>query len=692
MNFENKEYLKKLNAKQLEAVIHTDGPLFVIAGAGTGKTRTLTTRIVFLLDNMYASDDEILAVTFTNKAASEMKDRIRTELKRNIGGMWILTFHSLGSRILRSYIELLNIGNLRKDFSIIDESDQKQIIKEILKNLKVENKKTGDVINYISLYKNNNITVNEVLLDDYEKIYFEYNKYLINNNLVDFDDLLIYSYKLLLMDEVLDIYKKRFKYILVDEFQDTSLLQFLIIKKLSSYNNNVFVVGDPDQSIYAFRGASYKNDELFKSHFDAKICVLDDNYRSSNNILDLANNLIKHNKNRIAEKNLSSSINSSFKPEYASCFNENEEAKYVVDKIKQLYAMGYKYKEMAIIYRNNSLSRIYEEALLSSKIKYIVYSGHSFFERREIKDVIAYLRIALDPYNDFYLKRVLNTPSRGIGKTSIEMLENIALERGISLFESTDYFRKRELDKFVSTVLELNKDIDDFESAALFLEHVLEVINYIAYVKEKLDDADDRIENIIEFKNMLTNADLMYPGTIRDKLTSVLEEISLATDIEDKDDKDTDKVILSSYHRVKGLEFAAVFLVAMESSIFPSFYASGDDLDEERRVAYVGVTRAKEFLYLSSATSRFRNGVREYADKSRFIDEMFLTKNNKKVDNSNFLEQPSNIYKEGNKVYHPSFGEGVIVQIKDSILTIAFALPYGIKKILETYKGLEIIK
>jgi len=689
-------WLKTLNESQLKAVVHEGGPLFVVAGAGTGKTKTLTSRISYLI-NQGADPRHILAVTFTNKAAREMKQRVIDMTGPHAMGVWLYTFHAFGLQILRRHIAVLPYG-YRPNFTVIDEDDGKKIIQDQIKELGLDIKQYSikGLKNLISLYKSRRLEGFE--RTDEEKIYKKYQTYLRENQLVDFDDLLLYTLELLEdYPEIRTKYQTYFEHILVDEFQDTDAIQYKVMKILAELHKNVFVVGDPDQSIYAFRGANYENSTLFQKDFHAQMIVLEQNYRSTNQILKAANQLIQYNFNRPASKNLESDLGHGEAPIYHHAQSDFRESFFVVNEIQRLHQLGILYEEMAVLYRNNALSRLFEDAMIKEGIPYIIYGGISFYERREIKDALAYIRVILDPNQDFYFKRIVNVPKRAVGLVSLQKLELRAKELGVSMFESIEYTEltpaaKHSLLEFKKLIMEMNQDFGDMVDMSQIMPYLMVKTGYVDMLKAEGDEiSDDRINNLKELQTVFTRGDIYYEGSFLERLTQQLDQIALYSDI-DKDVTDFDHVKLATIHQVKGLEFRVVFMVVMEENIFPSDRSlmNPQDMEEERRIAYVGITRAKQKLYFSYADQRMVYGSMRYSYPSRFIQESKV-----KVDEPKTIYQApteSHLLKTGDQIEHSVFGRGIVVRIDDDIATIAFAMPHGIKKILESHPSLRKIR
>jgi DNA helicase-2/ATP-dependent DNA helicase PcrA len=689
-------FLTTLNESQLKAVIHPDGPLFVVAGAGTGKTKTLTSRIAYLIMNG-VEPSHILAVTFTNKAAREMKSRVVDMTGPHAMSVWLYTFHAFGLQILRRHIAELPYG-YRPNFNVIDEDDAKKIIGDQVKALGLDIKHFSikGLRNLISLYKSRRLT--EFERTDEEKIYKKYQEYLIENQLVDFDDLLIYALEIFENHQTIrEFYQNYFHHILVDEFQDTDKIQYQLLKILGTKHKNVFVVGDPDQSIYAFRGANYENARLFEKDFGAEQVLLEQNYRSTNQILKAANQLINYNFNRPAAKNLESDLGYGEAPIYHHAQSDFKESFFVVNEIQRLHQLGIPYEEMAVLYRNNALSRLFEDAFIKSSIPYIIYGGISFYERKEIKDALAYIRLVLDPSLDFYFKRIVNVPKRSIGLVSIQKLELRAKELGVSMFDAVEYTdltpaAKKSLIEFKELINVMQDDFEHMFELQQIMPYIMNKTGYLEMLRAENDEiADDRINNLKELQTVFTRGDLYYEGSFYEKLKELLDQIALYTDL-DQDTEEFDHVKLATYHQVKGLEFRVVFMVVMEENIFPSDRAlmNPSEMEEERRIAYVGITRAKEKLYMSYADQRMVYGSMRYSYPSRFIQESRI-----KVDEPKSVYQNENItnlLKTGDQVDHNAFGRGVVVRVDDDIATIAFAMPHGIKKILESHPSIKKVR
>lgn len=705
--------LEGLNERQLKAVTTTEGPVMVMAGAGSGKTRVLTERIAYIID-MGISPFQILAVTFTNKAANEMKERVQQLVNVDTKHMWISTFHSFCSRFLRSEISVLSPYN--KKFLIIDEEDSLKIVKTICKENSIDEIKPKRLQSLISKCKNfpNYYIKDPYLKSIYTSINTKYNQYLEENNMLDFDDLMIKTIQILKDNPtILEKYQEKFQYILIDEFQDTNDLQYQLIFLLSMRYKNIFVVGDDFQSIYSFRGARIENINRFRDDFLVKEPILlEENYRSTTQILNLANEIIQHNPNQI-KKVMFTNRKEGKIPFYYEAMSGKSEAMFVVDKIKEFHLSGDSYSDFAVLYRTNYISRVFEDLLIKYQIPYKIYGGLSFFSRKEIKDVIAYLRVIVDPEDNFSFSRIVNEPKRKIGTSLLEKLHIHAIEEDCSLFNSIPTFEGsgvggNALKDFYKTILSIREQVNNVPLVKL-IDIVIEETGYKAMLVAD-DPEHERLENVYELKTVLKETDNTVDGDNFDKLESLLRDLSLRTD-DESDDKDS--VILSTYHQVKGLEFKTVFMVAMEEGIFPSDYHSDDlDIEEERRICYVGITRAKERLYITNAKSRMLYGHMETESLSRFVKEMgtdylknisadFYNKSKEKYD-SYLVKKPKKEkiskatdehYHVGDKIEHKAFGIGVIVSVgEDNFIKVAFPMPTGIKPLVKdhpSYKKLE---
>lgn len=685
-----------LNDKQLEAVEHKDGPCLVLAGAGSGKTKVLTQRIINLIDSG-VSPYNILAITFTNKAAKEMRNRVENELGSITDSIFIGTFHSFGLRILReNYIDIGYTSNI----TILDTDDAKAIVKRILKENGYDPAKyeIRTIINKISSAKNDGISPDEytkLFLNDLDivigLVYKEYTKLLKDNNSVDFDDLLLKPVELLKKNKIiLEKYQERFKYILVDEYQDTNSIQYELCKLLASKYKNIFVVGDANQSIYSFRNADYRNILNFeKDYKNAKVILLEENYRSTNNILKAANSVIKNNSEG-KKLNLWSSKRDGELIDYIRCEDEIKEANFVINKIKDLVSNGYKYSDIAVLYRTNAQSRVVEDAFVRNNIPHNIIGSYYFYNRKEIKDLIAYLKLIYNPCDSVSLERIINVPKRGIGAKSIENLRKKATENNISMFDAIDSGKELEFKKMILKLQEfsLNANLSDL------IEEILSTTGLrMEYEINKSLENEAKVENLNEFKTVA----LMFEESGIYDLQTFLENIALVSD-RGQYSNDGDEVSIMTLHSAKGLEFNVVFLLGMEEGLFPHnrSFNSLSDLEEERRLCYVGITRAKEKLYLLSARQRTIFGKTSGTIESRFIREInddlinkisSVKEHEEKRVVGNMYNSSSEI-KTGDNVIHTVFGEGVVVNISGGIATIAFKKGIGVKSIAANHKYL----
>lgn len=686
----------QLNSMQEKAVNHIDGPMLVLAGAGSGKTKVLTSRIAGLIENGI-SPYNILAITFTNKAAKEMKDRVVRLIGNSANNIQISTFHSLGLKILKENYKLLGY---ERNFTIIDSDDVLTIIKKIIKDMNL----SKDYYNPRELRSKISSAKNEMMgVDSFAKVEFDHNvvevykRYLNklkNGNSVDFDDLLVLPIKLFKnYPAILEEYQDRYKYILIDEYQDTNEAQYVLSKLLAAKYRNIFVVGDNDQAIYAFRGANYKNILNFEKDYpEAKTILLEENYRSTQTILNAANSVIKNNKER-KDKNLWSNNDIGDKIKYRVVANEKEEASFVASEIKELISKGVKEEDIAILYRTNAQSRIIEEEMLKKNIKYRVVGSFYFYNRKEIKDLLCYLRLINNPKDDVSLLRIINTPKRGIGEKTIDTLTNIATENNISLYEAITSGRELEFKRLIE---DLTND-----SLTLSLTELIDNILEKSGIKKELTSSklledEIRLENLNEFKSITKSYEEEYGSAT---LSDFLDEISLVSDMTEHQDG-SNRVSLMTVHSVKGLEFDYVFIVGMEEGIFPHYNAINDGsssaIEEERRLCYVAITRAKKELYITSAESRMLFGSTSRNLPSRFIEEIdkkyidMETKNpvNKIVSKVKKNVDKNATYEIGDRISHTDFGEGIVISIDKSIVTVAFPHPIGIKKLMKGHPNI----
>lgn len=703
--------LDRLNEQQKEAVIHTDGPIMVMAGAGSGKTGVLTTRIAYLVKEVGIPLEDILAVTFTNKAANEMKQRVAKLLEEEDSGstMWVSTIHGLCFKILRRCMHL--IPPFTRNFNILDETDSLSYVKRALKELELnEMYKDKEIKKLISLDKNGETIVfskhQEHKQKHYQMIYERYSLLLEKDNCLDFDDLLIFTIKIFNENSnILQFYQEKFQYIMIDEFQDTNLIQYQLIKILALKHQNLFVVGDQDQSIYAFRGAKVENIDRFRRDFPlTKVILLERNYRSTKGILDLANAIIDENKNRI-KKNLYTEKKESVKPVFYKGMTSYDEISYVLFKIESLMKKyEYSYSDFAIIYRANYLSRNLEDELVKRGIKYQIYGGMSFFNRMEVKDIVAYLSLIADTKNDFALKRIINVPKRKIGDAMISKLMLEAESRKCSLFEAIDTLNgsgvgHNNLVSFKFMILEL-KDLIGEGNLPKLIDFILDKSGYLDYLKTLGEEGETRLENVKELKSILAEAEEEIEGSSIEQLEQITQLLSLRTDMDIVND-DVDSIRLMTFHQAKGLEFKVVFMIAMEEGIFPSINCiSKENIEEERRICYVGITRARERLYLTCAQLRNVFGVNQKQMVSRFINEdSDLIKIDGKKKSKDFIakqgivlaEDSGFLFHPGDKIEHKVFGKGLVVQVDDPLIIVAFKAPIGVKKLSASHPSIRLL-
>lgn len=756
--------LEGLNDKQYEAVVNTDGPCLVIAGAGSGKTKVLTHKIAYLLEEKDVKPWNILAITFTNKAANEMKERVGNLVGEAAKDMWIGTFHSICVKILRRFIDRIGFEH---SFVIFDTSDQRTLIKECLKDLQIDDKMFTDrIVQFeISNAKNDMKEPEEyeaISKGDYRKekiasVYRLYQKRLKENNAIDFDDIINYTIKIFKENEdVLDYYTNKFNYILVDEYQDTNKSQFTLIRLLADAHGNITVVGDNDQGIYSFRGADISNILNFEKDFKGtKIIKLEQNYRCTQNILNAANSVIKNNEVKYKKKLWTENEEGSL-PTFHVSDDEYDEGRYIVEEINHLRREEYyKYSDFAVLYRMNSQSRAIEEILRREDIPYKIVGGLKFYERKEIKDIIAYLRLINNTSDNLALKRIINEPKRGIGKTSLDKIQAISEQTGIPMYniikEADQYGLARvyaNAQSFVAVIEDLISKKDEYTITEL-IKHTLKETGYTKAIEEENSiEAENRIENLEEF---LTVAVQFEEEEAENDLSSFLEGITLSSDLDGMDEEE-ESVTLMTLHSAKGLEFPVVFLVGMEEGIFPGYKSIGEpkELEEERRLCYVGITRAKNNLFLTCSRQRTMFGSTSCNPVSRFVKEIpkamlegsselggetenkFKDNNYEwsygktgsskvvsyKIETSNTRKEPSfafksaesflaklnnkaqtsqadvSKYKEGQRIYHKRFGEGNISKIEpegdDLKLDIQFD-KVGHKRLMAKFANLEII-
>ncbi len=729
------DILDNLNPEQYAAVTYGDGPLLILAGAGSGKTRVLTQRIAYLISQRGVSPANILAVTFTNKAAGEMKERVERLLGYSAERIWVSTFHSTCVRILRADGAKQGID---PNFVIYDSQDQLALVKEVLKELNINDKNfpPRSVLEAISRAKNELQTpadYGERATDFWEKtiarVYQLYQQKLGENRAVDFDDLIMQTVLLFRNNPVvLEYYQERFRYILVDEYQDTNKAQYELVNLLAAKYSNLCVVGDDNQSIYGWRGADISNILAFERDYpNAKVIKLEQNYRSTQTILSAANNLIQFNIAR-TKKNLWTEAGQGEPIKVYWAADERDEAKFIIDEITRLHQAGFKSADIAILYRTNAQSRPFEEAFLYGGVPYTVVGSLRFYDRKEIKDLIAYLRVIYNPADNISLKRIINVPKRGIGETTVGKLESRAAQRGTSLYqvllditagsETVETRAKSKIGDFVKMIEDLRAQ-QEGESLTNLVEELLEVSGYRAeLVLSKDEQAKGRLENINEFLSATQQYDRELPG---EGVGLFLEQLALLSDI-DSYEGESDLVTLMTLHSAKGLEFPVVFLAGLEEGIFPHSRSvwEMDQLEEERRLCYVGITRAKERLYLTSAARRTIFGLTDNRLPSRFIEEIpaELKEEIKPKSARGAFAAPqtqresvsapgvekvlapqqkvaSDQFKAGVKVSHPKFGTGTIVSVKgegaDAILVVAFP-GEGVKQLLASFAPVTIIR
>ncbi|MCF2679987.1 DNA helicase PcrA [Faecalicatena contorta] len=735
-----------LNDKQAEAVYHTEGPLLILAGAGSGKTRVLTHRVAYLIDKKGVNPWNILAITFTNKAAGEMRERVDQLVGFGSESIWVSTFHSMCVRILRRHIGLLGYDT---NFTIYDTDDQKTLMKDICKLLQIDTKilKERSLLGSISHAKNELISPEEFRMEaggDYSRmkvaqVYEEYEKQLRANNALDFDDLLVKTVQLLKTQaDVLEYYQERFRYIMVDEYQDTNTVQFELIRLLSARYRNLCVVGDDDQSIYKFRGANIKNILNFEQVFeDAKVIKLEQNYRSTSNILNAANAVIRNNVGR-KDKTLWTDNQEGNKLEFRQFDTAYDEAEYIVGDIRAHVERGdCMYNDNAVLYRTNAQSRMFEEKFVTANIPYKIVGGINFYARREIKDLLAYLKTIDNGKDDLAVRRIINVPKRGIGLTSINRVQEYAAAREIGFYDALrgadlipDIGRGvGKLESFVALIEHFKADAADLTLSAL-MQEVIEETGYIESLQaEDAEEAKARMENIDELLSKIA----AYEESCEDRdepvtLSGFLEEVALVADI-DSLDESNDYVVLMTLHSAKGLEFPRVYLAGMEDGIFPSYMTiTADDpeeVEEERRLCYVGITRAEEELTLTCARRRMVRGETQYNKMSRFLKEIprELLSTGAVFEKAENTPKPQNTYMQarqtfktrafapakparqfgkpagdgpgygvGDRVRHMKFGEGTVTAIveggRDYEVTVDFDSA-GTKKMFATFARLE---
>ncbi len=719
------DLLGDLNNKQREAVIHTEGPLLILAGAGSGKTRVLVHRIAYILKENKASSEEILALTFTNKAAEEMKKRVKNLVKYE-KRMWITTFHAAGVRVLRKHAPKIGIEN---NFNILDSKDQQGIIKDCLKELNFDNKRFHPmaILKVISSAKNELLESESFTPGDYfqEKaleVYKLYEKKKKFTCCLDFDDLIMLTVKLFRQHpKVLEDYQKRFKYILVDEYQDTNYAQYIMVSLLASYRKNLCVVGDDDQSIYQFRGADLRNILEFEKDFpEAFVIKLEENYRSYGNILEAANSVVKNNLSR-KEKKLWTLKPEGDKLYFYECDTDRDEAYFIAREIKKRRQGNL---QIAILYRINAQSRILEEVFLREGIPYTIIGSQKFYDRKEIKDIIAYLKVLANPRDDISLKRIINVPRRGIGDKTVQKIEELTTFTGEPIiatlqkekfWSSISSAAEKKLSTFIKVITNL-REIRDSISIKELTEKILADTGYIQVLEDEgTEEAFTRIENLREFINATDDFNKTYEGSVENRLVSFLERISLVSDLDNLSDEGP-PVVLMTLHSAKGLEFPVVFMAGMEEKLLPhSRSLDEDNLEEERRLCYVGITRAEERLYLSRAKKRMLFNDMIYTLPSRFLQEipqdLIINLNESSIRSTRQNEKKPSLMiktenhrddmpaisqdklKVGHNIVHAKWGNGTIKEIKDldgdKVLTVLFP-NVGVKKIMARYAPIQL--
>jgi len=732
------DYLKGLNDRQREAVLHTEGPLLILAGAGSGKTRVVTHKIAYLIEEKGVFPGNILAITFTNKAANEMKERVAKLLSTMVEDMWIGTFHSVCVRILRRDIDKIGYN---RSFTIYDRDDQITLIRECIKerNLNKDMYKESAILSHISNLKDNMVDPNTYINHNYSdfylrnvgELYLLYEEKLKQYNALDFDDLIIKAVELLkTYPRVLDYYQRKFQYIFVDEYQDTNKIQYELVRLLSDRHKNICVVGDPDQSIYSWRNADISNILDFEKDFEnATTIILEQNYRSTKNILRVANNVIKNNFDR-KEKNLWTDNGEGEPIVYKELDNSEDEAIFVAGKISELMNKGYNLSDFAILYRTNAQSRSFEEIFVRNNIPYKIVGGVKFYDRKEVKDILAYLKVLDNPADNISLKRIINVPKRGIGNATVEKLEEIASDMGISIYEvlldldQVDGLSSRVKNNLKPFIHMMNRlmALKEIMGIKDFIEEVINTTGYLSDLeRENSIEAQTRIENIKELISVAIDFEVR---TGESSLEEFLATIALLSDI-DKTTDETNVVTLMTVHSAKGLEFPVVFLVGMEEGLFPISRALDNeaDLEEERRLCYVAITRAEKLLFITNAKIRTIYGNVNYTLPSRFINEMgdaiersekeaykkkllhikdFTKKEDDVIDIKPFFRRAKpSIRNEnlevnlGDKVKHKTFGIGTVVQIKDrdndKELVVSFE-GEGLKRLLLSIAPIEIMR
>lgn len=728
--------LEGLNVNQSNAAMAVNGPVIVFAGAGSGKTRTLTYRILHMIVNCHIDPYNILAITFTNKATNVMKERLGAYKDVNVKALTINTFHSLCAMILRREIEYLGYN---RDFNIVDEEEQLKVIAEVVKEAGLEKKQEKHyqkIINYNKCFMTK--PREQIELDIYQK----YEEKMRELNMLDFEDLLLKVYELFQeFPEVLFKYQEKYKYILVDEFQDTNLVQYKIIRLLAIKHRNIFVVGDDDQSIYSFRGTNYENIRLFKEDFfEYQMFTLNENYRSTQTILDYANRLISFNHDREPKEMITSIPGHMDDVITYQAKKESDEVNFVVEKIEALKSSTVNYSDFAVLYRSSVLLRNLEIALIRHQIPYKVFGGISYLRRKEVKDILAYFKLMLNPNDTLAFKRVVNTPSRGIGLSTIEKIDSIHKKYRMDYFQAIDSSKSilpnnkfKVLSDFKDMIIKYRKRIETDNLLDIF-DDLINEIEYQKYIKEEYEesDAEDRFANIIEFKSILYTLETTNPDEDKvEKLKAAFDDAVLSDDHLQNQKENKYGVTVSTIHSVKGLEFDTVFIIGMEEEIFPNTnrLMTEAELEEERRIAYVAITRAKNRLFMSVAKQRLLYGHIFFNEPSRFLleaigakdlssfddttveteyEKKYLNYRNNKYNNRNnyYQKQQNNLidakketkseeennscdFKISDTVIHTKFGEGIILGIENGIGNIFFKKEKATKKILLNHPSIS---
>ena len=735
--------LTKLNNSQLKALKQIDGAVMVLAGAGSGKTRLITYRIAYLISKLNVKPENILAITFTNKAANEMKDRL-SKMQVNVEDMWVSTFHSMCVRILRRHITSLKSSkslsgqvNFDNNFSIYTDTERDRALKQVLTELNLDKDNFLNLASFhISNAKNNNLSpwdyqkLNQGVkgIDELTKIYSAYQNYLAVNNALDFDDLLTKTYELFIeFPDILKRYQEKFEYIHIDEFQDTNYIQYEIARLLAGKHKNIFVVGDEDQCIYSWRGANIQNVRNFERDFeDCKVMKLEQNYRSTKQILTLANKLIKNNLTR-NEKTLWTDNSIGLKAEYFSAQDEFEEAEYVAGQIKALVRDGnYNYKDFAVLTRLNAMSATFEEKFLNYNIPYKIFGGNKFFDRLEIKNLIAYLKIFSNPYDSTSFVRIINYPKRGIGDATIDKILKLSDFHNTTPFNlilnSEEYLLdssvENKIKSFKDIIVSLNEKYNSLQPLD-FIDFLIKKIDFKSIYSSNLEEDKSRLLNIDHFYLM---AQEFFKNNPKYSLSEFLQSITLISDIDEYDDKNN-TVTIATVHAVKGLEFKVVFVCGLEEKMFPIIRNfSESDMEEERRLMFVAITRAEQRLYLTNCKSRFMYGKRDYLLPSRFLKECEILEDRPKISsfetnalNTNFpsfgkkvsfslnknedfnaksKEDLSKKYFIGAQVSHPKFGKGVITKNDGINITKCVSInfeEFGVKTLSVEYAPISLV-